>query len=95
MVCIQSQLGLEKLVQQVIRSKDMRRASALLPHMSDMPEMFAAAARQRMCLALGMHADAAQAALDAARVDQQAGAYKVMLQIAQQDCKQASKIEIA
>lgn len=76
---LQSEAGLAKVVQKIISTRNLKAAEALLPHLSSMPDVPAAEARQRMSLALGMHAAAAAAALDAARLDQQAGAYKVIL----------------
>ena len=76
---VQSDDGLTRVVQKIISTRDQRSAEALLPYLSSRPDMPAAEARQRMCLALGMHAPAAAAALDAARLDQQSGAYKVSL----------------
>ncbi len=56
-----------------------------MPHLISMPDMAAAEARQRMCLSFEMHAQAVAAALDAARLDQQSGAYKVMCMIGSSD----------
>ena len=74
---VQIEGGAPRAVQKVVQRGDQRLAEALLPHLQQKSDMPAAEARQYMCLVFHMHADAAAAALEAARLEQQSGAYKV------------------
>ncbi|KAK9850776.1 hypothetical protein WJX84_006318 [Apatococcus fuscideae] len=73
---LETEAGPSQAAQKVVHQGDARVAEALLPHLQRMPELPAAEARQRICLVFHMHAAAAAAALDAARLEQQSGAYK-------------------
>ena len=77
MVLCRLKVDLQKAVQKVVQRGDLRLAEALLPHLQLKSDMPAAGARQHMCLVFHMHADAAAAALNAARLEQQSGTYKV------------------